>query len=164
MVRLPYNQLNLISKVYKAWQYLEQEYFRAPCTEELAENLELPEDAIVQLLSKSPLNAISIDEPHAYDEKHALIDVLHNDDFATDHLVVGDAIKKEVKQSMKVLSQRDRELLTLYFGFGSFSPLTLEEIGDRFNISKEHAGRLKERALAKLRNCSNAPVLRTCLS
>ncbi|MBS1522490.1 MAG: RNA polymerase sigma factor RpoD/SigA [Bacteroidetes bacterium] len=164
LVRLPYNQLNQISRLYKVWQCLEQEYVRTPCVEELAENMEVSADVVAQLLSKSQLSSVSIDEPFTCNDKYALIDVLHSDEFAPDHLVVGEAVTKEVKQSMRVLSKRDRELLRLYFGFGSFSPMTLEEIGNRFNISKEHAGRLKERALDKLRKCSNAPILRSCLS
>jgi len=163
MVRLPYNQLTMLSKIYKAFAKLEQEYGRKPCPEELAECLEIPVEKVLELLSKSGTN-ISIDEPFKNDDDYTLLDVLQNNESCADHHVIHDSINKEIQYSLKVLSKRDRELLVMFFGLGAFSPLSLEEIGKKFNITKEHVGRLKEKALIKLRNCSNAPVLMSCLS
>ena len=163
MVRLPYNQLTLLSKVYKAHSRLEQEYGRKPSDQELADCMELPLEKVKEMMNKSGVN-ISIDEPFQEDDGYSLLDVLPNSGPFADCLVEQEAIAREIHHSLKVLSKRDRELLVMFFGLGAFSPLSLEEIGKRFNISKEHVGRLKDRALNKLRNCSNAPVLLSCLT
>jgi RNA polymerase primary sigma factor len=163
MVRLPYNQLTLLSKLYRAFAKLEQDHGRKPSNEELAEYLGIATDKVLELLNKSGTN-VSIDEPFRTDDDYTLLDILQNNESCADCYVVRDSITKEIQYSMKVLSKRDRELLTMFFGLGAFSPLSLEEIGKRFNITKEHVGRLKEKALNKLRNCSNATVLMSCLS
>ena len=163
IVRLPYNQLTMLSKLYKAVAKLEQVYGRKPSNEELAEFMEISAEKILELQGKSGAN-VSIDEPFNEDDDYTLLDVLQNSEPYADHYVVHDSVRKEIQYSLKVLSKRDRELLTMFFGLGSFSPLSLEEIGKRFNVTKEHVGRLKEKALDKLRNCSNAPVLMSCLS
>lgn len=162
MVRLPYNQLTLLSKLYKTYAHLEQEYCRKPTTEELAENMELPVEKIMEMMNKSGVN-ISIDEPFQEGENYALSDILTNNEYCTDCHVELDAVATEINHSFKVLSNRDRQLLAMFFGLGNSSPLSLEEIGKRFNITKEHVGRLKDRALNKLRKCSYAPVLISCL-
>lgn len=164
MVRLPYNQLTLLSKIYKALAKLEQDHGRKPSVEELAEYLEISVEKVAEMLTKSNYNLQSIDEPFREDDDHTLLDILQNNELCTDRYVVYESVTKEIQHSLKVLSKRDRELLVLFFGLGTFSPLSLEEIGKRFNITKEHVGRLKEKALNKLRHCSNAPVLMSCLS
>jgi RNA polymerase primary sigma factor len=164
MVRLPYNQLMLLSKIYKAITKLEQDHGRKPSVEELAEYLEISAEKVAEMLTKSNYNLQSIDEPFRDDDDHTLLDILQNNELCTDRYIVHESVTKEIQYSLKVLSKRDRELLVLFFGLGTFSPLTLEEIGKRFNITKEHVGRLKEKALNKLRHCSNAPVLMSCLS
>jgi RNA polymerase primary sigma factor len=164
MVRLPYNQLTLLSKLYRALAKLEQDYGRKPSVEELAEYLEISAEKVAEMLTKSNYNLQSIDEPFREDDDHTLLDILQNNELCTDRYVVHESVAKEIQHSLKVLSKRDRELLVLFFGLDTFSPLSLEEIGKRFNITKEHVGRLKEKALNKLRHCSNAPVLMSCLS
>jgi len=163
MVRLPYNQLTLSRKLYKALARLEQHHSRKPCIEEIAEHLGISVSKVSELLSRIGEH-ISIDEPFRPDEEYTLLDVMHNSELHADGALIHESVKKEIRHSLEILSKRDRELLTMYFGLDSFSPLSLEEIAKRFNITKEHAGRLKERALGKLRNSSNAPVLRSCLS
>ena len=163
MVRLPYNQLALLSKLYKTHSRLEQEHGRKPSADELADCMELPVEKIKEMMDKSGVN-ISIYEPFQGEDNYTLLDVLPSNEASADFLVEQKAITREIHYSMKVLSKRDRELLVMFFGLGSFSPQSLEEIGKRFNISKEHVSRLKEKALRKLRNCSNAQVLMSCLS
>jgi RNA polymerase primary sigma factor len=164
MVRLPYNQLTLLSKFYKALSKLEQDHGRRPSIEELAEYLEIPVIKVAELLNKSGTHLLSIDEPFTHDEEHSLHDVLQNNETSPDRYVMYDSMSKEIQFSLNVLGKRDRELLVLFFGLGSFSPLSLEDIGKRFKITKEHVRRLKEKALDKLRNSSKAPVLMSCLS
>jgi RNA polymerase primary sigma factor len=163
-VRLPCNQLSFMNKIYRAISKLEQDYSRKPTVEELAEYLEIHVHRISDLLSKSRLNQSSLDEPLGQDEERTLLDVLHINEPGADHDVVHESIIKEIQHSLKVLGDRDRELLVLFFGLGTVEPLSLEDIGKRFNISKEHAGRLKEKALGKLRKCSNAVVLMSCMT
>lgn len=163
MVRLPYNQLTLLSKLYKTQAKLEQQYGRKPSHEELAEYMEIPVDKVGEMMNKSGIS-VSIDEPFQEDNSYSLLDILPNNEPRTDCRIEQEAIAREIHHSLKVLSKRDRELLVMFFGLGTFSPLSLEEIAKRFNVTKEHVGRLKERALNKLRNCSSAPVLMSCLS
>jgi RNA polymerase primary sigma factor len=158
IVRLPYNQLTLLAKLYKAFSKLEQIHGRKPSVEELAECLELPVEKVAALLSKSG-NHLSIDEPFLKDKESTLLDVLHNAGHDPDDNIMYEAIKQEIQFSLGVLNKRDREIVILFFGLGQYSPMSVEEISERFNITKEHVRRLKERALNKLRNCSNAPVL-----
>jgi RNA polymerase primary sigma factor len=157
-VRLPYNQLTLLSKLYKAVAKLEQEYRRKPSIEELAEYMEITTEKVAELMNKSGVS-VSIDEPLNNEDDYSLLDILNNNERGTDHDVIQEAIVKEVHSSMKILNQRERELLFMFFGLGTYTPLSLEEIGKRFNITKEHVGRLKVKALNKLRYCSNAPDL-----
>jgi len=164
IVRLPYNQLTLLTKIYKVSSKLEQDHGRKPTNEELAQVLAVPVKMISNLVNKSRAVNVSIDEALGHDEGHTLLDVLRNDEPDTDDSIMYEAIKQEIQLSFSVLNQRDRELLILFFGLGSNSPMSSEEIGKRFNITKEHVSRLKEKALNKLRNCSNAPVLMSCLS
>jgi RNA polymerase primary sigma factor len=161
-VRLPYNQLTLLSKLYKAVAKLEQEYRRKPSIEELAEYMEITAEKVAELMNKSGVS-VSIDEPLNDEGDYSLLDILHNNECSADHDVVKEAIVKEVHSSLKLLNQRERELLFMFFGLGTYTPLSLEEIGERFHITKEHVGRLKAKALNKLRYCSNAPDLMSYL-
>jgi RNA polymerase primary sigma factor len=163
IARLPYNKLGLLNKIHQAISKLEQLYGRKPHTKEVAGYLEIPIEKVSDLINGSGKN-ISMDEPYKQDEEHTLLDVLQSVKADTDERVVADSISKEVECSLRILSEREREILILYFGLKSVSPLSLGEIGIRFNISKEHVGRLKEKALCKLRHCSHARVLRSCLS
>jgi RNA polymerase primary sigma factor len=164
IVRVPYNQLTLLSKLYKVYSKLEQDQGRKPTNEELAQGLGISAKKIYHLMNKSGVANVSIDEPFGYEEGHSLLEVMRNDEPDPDDTIMYEAIKQEIQLALSVLNQRDRELLILFFGLGSNSPLSLEEIGKRFNITKEHVGRLKEKALSKLRSCSNASVLMSCLS
>ena len=157
-VRLPYNQLTMLSKLHKAFTKLEQDYGRKPSIEEVADYMEITADKVAELIHKSGVS-ISIDEPFNGEEDYSLLDILHNNDYDTDHGVIKEAIVKEVHSSLKVLNQREREILFMFFGIGTYTPLSMEEIGERFNITKEHVGRLKTKALNKLKYCSNAPDL-----
>jgi RNA polymerase primary sigma factor len=162
IVRLPYNQLALLNKLYKAFSKLEQDHGRKPSVEELAEYLELSSEKVSELLSKSG-TSVSIDEPFRQGEEPTLLDVLQNNETPTDGSLMDDSLTKGINESLNTLSERERKLIVLYFGLGSFSSVTLEEIGKRFNLTKEHVGRLKEKALNKLRNSANASVLLSCL-
>lgn len=163
MVHLPYNQLTLLGKVYRASSQLEQQHGRKPSIEELAEGLGMTPEKVSAVINQSGIN-ISIDAPFGHEKEHSLLDVMHNCDPGTDDTLMYESIKREIQHAFKVLNERDREILILFFGLGSCSPQSLEEIAKKFNITIEHTRRLKENALNKLRNCSNAPVLMSCLN
>jgi RNA polymerase primary sigma factor len=161
-VRLPYNQLGYLSRIYRAMSELEQLHARRPTAEELAEHLEMSVENVLDLISKSG-NSVSLDEPYREDGEHTLLDVIHTYEYNADDRVMFDSISKDVEACLKILSKRERELITLYYGLSSCSPQSLEEIGKKFKITKEHVGRLKEKALYKLRCCSYAPILKSYL-
>jgi RNA polymerase primary sigma factor len=163
IVHLPYNQVALLNKLYKASSKLEQQHGRKPSTEELAESLGMSSEKISGLIGQSSMN-VSIDAPFGHDTEHTLLDVLKNCVPDPDDGVLYESIKKEIEYSLKVLCKRDRDLLIMFFGLDSYSPTSLEKIAKKFNITIEHTRRLKENALNKLRNCSNAPVLMSCLN
>jgi len=162
MVRLPYNQSRFLSKLYKTACSLEQLYGRKPSDDELAAYLETPVEKISETLGKSDTH-LSLSAPFGEDGDYTLLDVLQNNEPLADSCLMRESITQEIHDSLSVLCLRERELIRMFFGLGSATPMSLEEIGDYLNISKEHAGRLKEKALHKLRNSSNATVLRSCL-
>jgi RNA polymerase primary sigma factor len=164
MVRLPHNQLQMVCRIHKAISVLEQHECRKPTAEELAQYLEISVERVCDLMAKSDTHLLSMDEPCRENEESCLHDMLPTGDPGADCYVQKESIVLEINHSLGVLHKRDRKLLILFFGLGQFEPLSLEEIGRQFGISKEHVGRLKEKALRKLRNCSNAPVLKSCLS
>lgn len=161
-VRLPYNQLGMLNKLYKAFSTLEQDYERKPSLEELAEHLEISTEKVSELIGKS-CKSVSLDQPLTEEEGYSLLDVLEHDGPSPASDVIGESITKEIKYSLRGLKKRDRDILCLFFGLDGLPKLSLEEIGERFEITKEHVGRLKEKALDKLRNGAYATALRSCL-
>jgi len=162
-VRLPYNQLGMINKLYKAFSKLEQELERRPSIAELAEYLEISVEKVSELIDKSG-KSISIDEPLSGEEEYSLLDILKHDGPSPASKIMSESIKEEIRCSLSRLKKRDHDILCLFYGLGGLPKLSLEEIGERFDITKEHVGRLKERALDQLRSGSYAPVLKSCLS
>ena len=163
MVRLPYNKCRLVNTIHKAASNLEQIHCRKATGEELAEYIEWPVEKIAEILSTSGTH-LSLNEPYEGDDgDHSLLDVLQSNEPPADSHLIRDSIAKEIDYSLSVLCKRERELIKMFFGLGSATPMSLEEIGKCLNVTKEHVGRLKEKALHKLRYCSNATVLKSCL-
>ena len=159
IVRLPLTQLHLSNQVHKAISVLEQDHHRTPTAGELAEYLDTSVERVQDMVAKADTRIAYLEETLREKEQYCLQDILPNDDPGTDCYALQDSVMQDINCSLNTLSKRDRELVVLFFGLGSSSPLSLEELGRRFNITKEHVYRLKEGALKKLRNCSNAPVL-----
>lgn len=162
MVRLPYNQCRLVNTLYKAASNLEQIHCRKPTGEELAEYVETPVKKVAELLNKSSAH-ISLNQPYEEDDNYTLLDVLQSSEPPADNNLEQDFIAQEIHYSLGVLCKRERELIKMFFGLGSALPMSLEEIGKCLNVTKKHVGRLKEKALHKLRYSSNAIVLKSCL-
>jgi RNA polymerase primary sigma factor len=162
IVRLPYSRVSQLGKVYTAYSKLEQEFGRKPSLEEIGTYLNIEPGQVSGLLAANSMS-LSIDEPYGQDEEQNLMDTLPQDYTPTDDKLVNESVTYEVRRSLEFLNSRDREILTLYFGLEVFAPWSLEEIAKKLKITKEHVGRLKEKALQKLRKCSLSRNLMSCL-
>ncbi|MBD1365404.1 RNA polymerase sigma factor RpoD/SigA [Mucilaginibacter sp. ZT4R22] len=157
-VRLPLSQLRLLSQLYKASAKIEQQQGRKPSIEELAESIDITVEKVAELINKSGVS-VSIDEPLKGEEGYNLLDVLQSNDLKADDDIVRESATKEIYSSLTLLDEREREVLFMFFGLRQYTPSSLEEIGTRLNVTKEHVGRLKAKALRKLRNSTNAGSL-----
>jgi len=164
IVRLPLNKVGLTNRVNKAFQQLEQEYEREPSAEELAEMLDLDIDEVTATLSMSSRH-VSMDSPISEGEDSTLIDVMANPnsesaDEQIDHI---DSLKLEIERSLNTLTERQQEVLRFFFGIGIDHPMSLEDIGERFNLTRERVRQIKDKAITKLRNASRSKLLRSYL-
>jgi RNA polymerase primary sigma factor len=162
-VRLPYCQLTLLNKISSATSKLEQQYGRKPVVEEVAAHLDITSCRVCELLSKSNAS-ISMNDPLKNDEEHLLSDILQSTEPDADDAMMHESIKKEIHQAMRVLRERDREIVILFFGLGPLPPQSMQEISERLQISIEVCRRLKEQALSQLRRAKNALVLKSLMS
>jgi len=151
IVRLPLNQVGSLSKISKAFSKLEQEFEREPSPEELADILETTVDKISDTLSNSGRH-VSMDAPFVQGEENTLLDVLENE-----------SLSEEIKRSLSTLTEREREIVVLFFGLGANSPLSLEEIGEKFNLTRERVRQIKDKALQRLRHTSRSKILKSYL-
>jgi RNA polymerase primary sigma factor len=142
IVRLPLNQVGSLSKISKAFSKLEQEYEREPSPEELADILETTVDKVSDTLSNSGRH-VSMDAPFVQGEENTLLDVLENHDPDTDSSLIDESLSEEIKRSLATLTEREREIIVLFFGLGSNHQLSLEEIGEKFNLTRERVRQIK---------------------
>jgi RNA polymerase primary sigma factor len=164
IVRLPLNKVGLTNRINKAFQQLEQEYEREPSAEELADMLELDTDEVTATLSMSSRH-VSMDSPISEGEDSTLIDVMANPnsesaDEQIDHI---DSLKLEIERSLNTLTERQQEVIRFFFGIGIDHPMSLEDIGERFNLTRERVRQIKDKAITRLRNASRSKLLRSYL-
>ncbi|HVG16532.1 MAG TPA: RNA polymerase sigma factor RpoD/SigA, partial [Chitinophagaceae bacterium] len=164
IVRLPLNKVGLTNRIQKAFSQLEQEFEREPSAEELAELLQMDLEEVTANLG---INArhVSMDTPLSEGEEGTLLDVLVNTnaektDALLDHT---QSLKTEIDRSLATLTERQREVICYFFGIGVDHPLSLEDIGDRFNLTRERVRQIKDKAITKLKTQNRAQVLRTYL-
>jgi RNA polymerase primary sigma factor len=162
IVRLPLNQVGSLSKISKAFSKLEQEFEREPSPEELAETLETTVDKISDTLSNSGRH-VSMDAPFVQGEENTLLDVLENDNPNTDSNLIDESLSEEIKRSLSTLTEREREIIVLFFGLSTNHPLSLEEIGEKFNLTRERVRQIKDKALQRLRHTSRSKILKSYL-
>jgi RNA polymerase primary sigma factor len=164
MVRLPLNRVGTLNKLGKAYSKLEQEYERKPSASELAQELDMKTDEVSDTLQLYGRH-VSMDAPFSGDDdKNSLIDVLPNDQQpAPDVKLMQESLKAEVESVLSTLSEREASVLRLYFGINSEHSATLEEIGERFNLTRERVRQIKEKALRSLRHPSRSQNLKTYL-
>ena len=161
IVRLPLNKVGLTNRINKAFSQLEQEYEREPSAEELAEVLEIGTDEVSASLNISSRH-VSMDSPLSDGEDSTLMDVMHNpnaesSDEEIDHK---QSLQTEIDRSLKTLTERQQEVIRFFFGIGVDHPLSLEDIGDRFNLTRERVRQIKDKAISKLQTNSRCKLLK----
>lgn len=163
IVRLPLNQVGSLSKISKAFSRLEQEFEREPSPEELAITLETTVDKVSDTLSNSGRH-VSMDAPFVQGEENTLLDVLENHDPETDSSLIDESLSEEIKRSLATLTEREREIIILFFGLtGVNHQLSLEEIGEKFSLTRERVRQIKDKALQRLRHTSRSRILKSYL-
>ena len=162
IVRLPLNQVGSLSKISKAFSKLEQEFEREPSPEELAIMLETTVEKISDTLSNSGRH-VSMDAPFVQGEENTLLDVLENDNPDTDSNLIDESLSEEIKRSLSTLTEREREIIVLFFGLSTNHPLSLEEIGEKFNLTRERVRQIKDKALQRIRHTSRSKILKSYL-
>jgi RNA polymerase primary sigma factor len=151
IVRLPVNQLGAVNRIKKEVARLEQMYNRQPTVEEIAEVIDLPINKIGEVIKISARH-LSMDAPISNEDDTNFIDTFISDEVThTDAILIQESLKNEINRSMEVLDEREKELIRMFFGIGKSHEYTLDEIGEKFNITREGARQIKEKALKKLR-------------
>jgi RNA polymerase primary sigma factor len=164
IVRLPLNRVGTLHKIGKISSSLEQEYGREPSPDEIAKELELSAVEVSDTLKISNSH-LSLDAPFSISEDNSLMDVLE-DEFqpAPDEDLLSESLRLEIEKALDSLSAREAEVINLYFGLNSEKALTLEEIGARFNLTRERVRQIKEKAIRRLRHASRSKSLRAYLN
>lgn len=163
IVRLPLNQVGSLNKLNKAFSKLEQEFEREPTEEELASILDLPEDKVKDSIQISGRH-ISMDAPLISGEESTLYDVMENRDSPkADRDLIKESLQTEIERTLDTLSEREKEIIKLYFGIGMNHGLTIDEIGEKFDLTRERVRQIKEKALKRLRQSTRSKLLRTYL-
>lgn len=164
IVRLPLNKVGLTNRINKAFSALEQEFEREPSPEELAEVLEMDTEEVAATLGVAARH-VSMDAPFADGEDNTLIDVLVNPnaeaaDAAIEH---DESLRTEISRSLQTLTDRQKEVIRYFFGIGVDHPMSLEDIGEKFNLTRERVRQIKDKAINKLRSNSRCRLLRNYL-
>ncbi|MCK5471160.1 MAG: RNA polymerase sigma factor RpoD/SigA [Cyclobacteriaceae bacterium] len=163
IVRLPLNRIGSLTKISRTFSDLEQKFQREPSPEELAIELDLSTQEVINTLKVSGRH-VSMDAPFAQSEEGSLMDVLTNENEETpDSKLIQDSLKREVARALATLTFRESEVISFYFGLNGNSPMTLEEIGQKFNLTRERVRQIKEKATKRLRNTSRSKALKTYL-
>ena len=164
IVRLPLNKVGLTNRIQKAYSHLEQEFEREPSAEELAELLELDVEEVSSSLGIAARH-VSMDTPLSEGEDNTLIDVLENPnaELANANIEHKESLKQEIDRSLKTLTERQKEVICFFFGIGVDHPMSLEDIGERFNLTRERVRQIKDKAITKLRGNTRSKMLRSYL-
>ncbi|MFZ4772065.1 MAG: sigma-70 family RNA polymerase sigma factor [Ferruginibacter sp.] len=164
IVRLPLNKVGLTNKISKAFSQLEQEFEREPTPEELAYLLDIDVEDVAATLNLSARH-VSMDQPLSDGEDGTLMDVMINPDAVgtDDALAVKASLNTEIERSLSTLTERQKEVIRYFFGIGIDHPLSLEDIGERFSLTRERVRQIKDKAITRLRTTSRCKLLRSYL-
>ncbi len=161
IVRLPLNKVGLTNRIARAFSYLEQEFERTPTAEELAFYLDIDTEEVAATMNVAARH-VSMDSPLSDGEESTLIDVMINSnaDSADKQIMFRDSLKQEIQRSLSVLTERQKEVICFFYGIGVDQPLSLEDIGARFCLTRERVRQIKDKALTKLRTASRCNLLK----
>jgi RNA polymerase primary sigma factor len=164
IVRLPLNKVGLTNRISKAYAQLEQEFEREPTPEELATLLEVETEEVAATLGIAARH-VSIDQPIFDGEEGTLVDIMENHNaVSTDNKLVMDvSMQTEIERTLSILTPRQREVICYYFGLGIDHPLSLEDIGHRFNLTRERVRQIKDKAITRLKTAPHQNLLRDFL-
>lgn len=165
IVRLPLNKIGTISKVNQAYARLEQQLERAPSSEEIADNLEISLSEVKYSMRNNGKH-VSMDAPLSgyEDEDRTMYDVVVENDTPTpEYGLMHESLRREIQRSLASLSSHEKEIINLFFGLAGSHPLTLDEIGERFGLTRERVRQIKERAIRRLRKTSRGNLLKQYL-
>jgi len=162
IVRLPLNQVGSVNKINKVLSKFEQENERRPSVEEISETLDIPEEKVDEAMAANSKH-VSVDAPFVDGEDNSLLDVLVNNDAPTaDRTLVQESLKTEINNALKVLNERERNVIEAFYGINQ-PELTLEEIGTKYGLTRERVRQIKEKAIRRLRTCTKNNILKTYL-
>ena len=163
IVRLPLNKIGSINKINKAYARLEQEYEREPNAEEIADILEITENEVKESM-KNAGRHVSMDAPLIQDEDNNMYDVLRSEEAITPETeLLYESLRKEIDRAISTLTQRESDVIKLYFGLNGSHPMTLEEIGEKFDLTRERVRQIKEKAIRRLKHTSRSKILKSYL-
>jgi RNA polymerase primary sigma factor len=164
VIRIPLNQVGVLGKINKAYSKLEQDLGRAPSEEEIAHELDIPEHKVKETL-KTSKNHVSYDAPVGGDDENStMIDLLSNGEaLSTDYLTIDESLKVDIERSLGVLDPKCRDIIKLNYGIGYSHPKSLDEIGERYSLTRERVRQIKEKGLRKLRVESRSKILKQYL-
>jgi len=163
IVRLPLNKIGAINKIHKAYARLEQEFEREPNFEEIATLLEISETEVKDSLRNSGRH-VSMDAPLIQDEDNNMYDVLRCDDIPTPESgLIYESLRNEVERAISTLTPRESDVIRFYFGLNGSYPMSLEEIGEKFDLTRERVRQIKEKAIRRLKNTSRSNILQSYL-
>ncbi len=163
IVRLPLNQVGSLNKIRKVSTQLEQKYERKPSSGEIAKEMDVSEHKIDSAM-KISTRSVSVDAPIVPDEDTKLIDMMApSDSKGTDEELMQESLRREIERSLATLSEKERDVINLYYGIGKNHGLTLEEIGAKFELTRERVRQIKEKAIRRLRHTSRSRLLKAYL-
>jgi RNA polymerase primary sigma factor len=157
------NRVGVLNKIGKAYRNLEQEFEREPSPEELAKELEMDVQDVAETMQISNKH-LSFDAPFAQDQENRLLDVLEDEEQPSpDNILMSESLNEEIERALSKLSEMEAAIIRLYFGLEDGQAMTLEEIGDKFNLTRERIRQIKEKAIRRLRNATRSKELKKYL-
>ena len=163
IIRLPLNRVGSLNKIKNAILTLEQEFERTPSSEEIAEKLEMP-DSKIDAAYKMTHQYTWMDAPLSQDDDNKFLDVfISKDNPQTDDTLMRESLVQEIQRSLKTMAKKERDVINLYYGIGTPYELTLDEIGEKFDLTRERVRQIKEKAIKRLKHSSRSKLLKSYL-
>jgi len=163
IVRLPLNKIGSINKINRALAELEQRHEREPSIQEISKTLELAPEEIKEAL-KNSTKPISMDAPLNEEEEDSMYDIMESDENPPpDEKLINESLNREIERALSSLTEREAKIIRLYYGLGNKHPFTLEEIGEKINLTRERVRQIKEKAIKRLKHTTRNKILKSYL-